>query len=562
MLGLAASSFAVNSAAQRDQDREQILTRFGLWLAIRWSNSKNWQEMYTSVRQNMRGDDNSVQRRLNNMDVGSSSVSQRLNRTPANHSGYSYVPISDDELWQQDSHVEQSHRSRAFTLLLPHSLRLLIGWLLRGIWWVVACTILGIALGVVFLTFAEERFTSETAILVDPTNLNLISNDIFNQNTQRDAQLMSAESKLGVLTSGNVLTRVVGALELQKDTEFAPVPGSASAQSDAIWALGKKISAYREDRSFIVSIEVTTNNPVKSVQISEALVTAFEEELAMGEADRAGQAAGALESRLESLKQELATAEEAIEAFKRDNNLRVRSGDLINSEVASQYRERLVAANSRFFTAQAKYNEIQSLSAQNSITTSGNFSETLSILQVQYAELKQLYSSESAILGPRHPNIAVLQPQLTELEAQIQAEMSRLVNQAKAEMLEAEAVLRSLSSEVESSSDSVFTDSEAQVKLRQLQRDAEAKAAIYEAFLSRAGEASQRQQIDSNNIRVITPAMVPNARSWPPRSAIVLAASAILGFGLGCALVVLWGLMKLINWSSIFGRPKSGPYYG
>lgn len=493
----------------------------------------------------------------------SNARARRLRRARAELAARENEAETNRNLWRGDSRYDQEfrhparHNEGAMEMTISPSLRMLLGWLQIGVWWIAGLTFLGIALAAGFLTLAEQRFTSETKILVDPTNLNLVGNDIFNQNTQRDAQLMSAESKLGVLTSGNVFSQVVNTLELDKDREFADLSNSADAKAEAMQALGKKIEAFREDRSFIVSVYVTTNEASKSVQIADTLVSAFQEELAKGDADSAGRAAGALESRLAILKSELAVAEEAVESFKRENNLRVRSGNLINAELASQFRERLVAAQSRFFMEQAKYNEMLSLQRQNSISASGNYSETLSALQVEYADLKKQFSSQSVILGPRHPNLLVLQPQLTELESQIQAEMARFVSQAKAEMQEAEAVLKALNTEVESTSDSVFQDGETQVKLRQLERDADAKAAIYEAFLSRAGEATQRQQIDSNNVRVITQASLPTSRSWPPRSVVVLGAGAILGFGVGVALVVFWGLVSAVDWSRVLGGRRA-----
>jgi succinoglycan biosynthesis transport protein ExoP len=63
-------------------------------------------------------------------------------------------------------------------------------------------------------------------------------------------------------------------------------------------------------------------------------------------------------------------------------------------------------------------------------------------------------------------------------------------------------------------------DNEAEVQLRELERDAASKATIYEAFLTRAGVVTERQQLDTTNIRVMSPATVPETgpgHHAPPR---------------------------------------------
>jgi len=91
---------------------------------------------------------------------------------------------------------------------------------------------------------------------------------------------------------------------------------------------------------------------------------------------------------------------------------------------------------------------------------------------------------------------------------------------------------------------SVFQDTAAQIHLRELEREARAKATVYEAFMARAGEAAERQQIDTTNVRIVSPAVVPTARSFPPRGYVLAGTGAIGGLGLGLAFAVLSGLWR------------------
>jgi uncharacterized protein involved in exopolysaccharide biosynthesis len=93
----------------------------------------------------------------------------------------------------------------------------------------------------------------------------------------------------------------------------------------------------------------------------------------------------------------------------------------------------------------------------------------------------------------------------------------------------------------------VFSDNEEQVQLRDLQRDARAKAALYETHLARTQQIGERQQIDTSNVRVISRPLPPKARSWPPRTLILLGAAAFLGLFLGIAIALARGAWRYLR---------------
>ncbi len=73
-----------------------------------------------------------------------------------------------------------------------------------------------------------------------------------------------------------------------------------------------------------------------------------------------------------------------------------------------------------------------------------------------------------------------------------------------------------------------------------------AKVSIYNTFLTRSSETSQRQQLDATNIRIISTAIPPIGRSWPPKTLVLGAGGGIAGMGLGVVLAL--GLGYLGAW--------------
>ncbi|UJW75680.1 GumC family protein [Rhizobium sp. SL42] len=418
-----------------------------------------------------------------------------------------------------------------------------LDWLRGGAIWIVALAVFGAVAGYSVTIFVKPRFIAGIDILLDPANLRVVSNDIFSENMQRDTKLLDVDSKLRVITSGNVLGRVVKDLKLYADPEFAGA-SSKDPANDALTTLAKRVVARRDERSFIVNVAVWSNNPDKSVDITNAVVTSFQEELAKAESEGAGRAASALIARLDDLKVEVTKAESNVEQFKRERGLQSVSGELTSTLMSQQTNTQLIEARARLIQAETRYNELVATDPRNQMNAASLQSETMTMLRTQYSTLKQRMTSQSAVLGPNHPVILTLTPQVKALEDQISAETGRIVQAAKTELDQARTALKLLNSQANQMATSVFDDSASQIQLRELEREARAKAAVYEAFMARAGEAAQRQQIDATNVRIVTPAVAPANRSFPPRGYLLAAAGGMVGLFLGLVVAVLLGLWR------------------
>jgi uncharacterized protein involved in exopolysaccharide biosynthesis len=432
------------------------------------------------------------------------------------------------------------------------------GWLRAGVWWVVIFVVLGAVAGLAFGTLSKPRFTVTADLLIDPSKLQLVTDDLFSQSSQSEAQLMDVESKLRVLTSGHVLQRVVDTLNLAADPEFVEPPGpfnldflfgsshgpTGEPSLVALRALDERVKARREERSYLVVLSVWTQDSQKSVIIANAIAKAFNEELAQGESDSARQAANALSDRLAQLKDDVSVAEDRVEAFKRSNGLQSNAGELTSTLSMSEFNTKVLDAQARVIDAETHYRELTATGINGTASNVANTSATISALRVQYSTLKQQLDSMSLKYGPRHPTLRATQAEMVAMERQIADELARIVQAAKTEFDQAKAALAALDEQAAGMRTMVFSDREAEVQLRALERDAKAKGAIYEGFLTRAGEATERQRLNSSNVRVVSDPVPPKSRSYPPRTVLLIAIGAFAGLALGAALAAGLGLMR------------------
>jgi uncharacterized protein involved in exopolysaccharide biosynthesis len=156
-------------------------------------------------------------------------------------------------------------------------------------------------------------------------------------------------------------------------------------------------------------------------------------------------------------------------------------------------------------------------------------SQTLSGLLADEAALRRQIAALSQTLGPRHPALMNALAEARALGNAIKAETERLGRTARIEVDQARTALDMLNSETSTLRSGVSVDDQAQVKLRELKREASAKTTLYQTFLTRAGEAAERQQIDATDVRVISPAIAPLRPTWPPRPIVAAAAGAAVG---------------------------------
>ncbi|MER8380413.1 GumC family protein [Mesorhizobium sp. M0923] len=430
--------------------------------------------------------------------------------------------------------------------------RRLFVWLRAGLALAFMLAVIGGIVGGAYALLSKQRYTVTTEVLINPSNLQVVENDLYSQPGQVDSQLLNTRSKQRILTSGNVLSRVVDELNLTHDPEFFDPDRSTStsgavAKPDpkliALKNLADRVNAAADPTSFVTTLSVSAETTAKAILISQAIVKNFQEELAKAEAAGAGRAAAALDSRLGQLKSDVQAAEEKVESYRRSHNLSSSNGQLVSSQTMTQLNGEIVDAQSRVIAAQASYDALVA-SGINGANPDPTVSEALAALRDRSNSLRQQIDSQSMTFGPRHPTIVRLRTELETVNSQLRAEFSRTVGTAKSSLDKARASLASLNARMNDLKSNVFTDSESEVALRELERDAASKRAVYESFLSRARQISEREQIDTTNVQVISTAVPPPGRSWPPRTALVAGAGAFAGFALGMLLAIGMGIIR------------------
>jgi polysaccharide biosynthesis transport protein len=438
----------------------------------------------------------------------------------------------------------------------------IVSVLWRGRTTILAAAALALLAAVLFVLVAPHRFTATTEILIDPTDLRAVANEATPSSQTTDTQLLQVDSQVRVLTSDDVLRRVVEAEGLAHDPEFTRGPSALRALLDrvmatlgrhqslakpdpalaALNALRSHVQVKRAERTYVVDVSVSSEDPAKAARLANAMAQAYLVEQTDVRADAARQVSRSLTGRLNELKQSVQRAEDAVQAFKVSHNIVGVNGQLVNEQQLADLNNQLAAARARTAAAKARLDQIEAV--QRSKTDVGAFpeavqSQTITALRSQYAEVMRREAEQTTSLGNRHPAVIEIHAQADRLKRMIADEVNRIALAARTDYESAKTNEDLLTRNVDALKQSTLATNAAMVTLRELERDVQASRAVYESFLVRARETGEQERLDTKNIQVISKADLPMNRSWPPSSALIALGALFLGVAAGGGLVMM-----------------------
>jgi exopolysaccharide transport family protein len=414
-----------------------------------------------------------------------------------------------------------------------------------------------LACAVLFIAIVRPQFTGTATVLIDPRRTNVIDTGAILGNFGTDEA--SVESQVSLIQSLSVMQRVVGGMKLVEDPEFVPPPGafdwirslfsssdgSTNAQSvaraKAIDTLKRRLKVIRQRSTFLVDINASSVDPAKSAAIANAVAQAYFLEQVRSKYDSTKIAAGWLDNQINELKSRVIASDKAVQDFRAANNLHVAQGVTINDQQISDLNSKLITARAEAAEAGAKFRQLEHLAKAGGdpgAIAEALGSETIARLRAQYADLTKTDADLSTKFGARHPQLATVRAQLRETRRLIDEEVSRILDARRHNYEVAAAREGSLQKSLDELQNVSTGASQAQVRLRELQREAEANRTIYESFLARYREASAQETLEMPDSRIVTAADVPVTPSFP-KTFLTLALGLLIGLGVGCVLALV-----------------------
>lgn len=420
---------------------------------------------------------------------------------------------------------------------------------------IAAAALLGATLAVTIGKSLTPRYTATAQLYVDPRELQLVDRELTPRAQDVSGMSMVVESQARLITSNSVLLQVIQQANLDKDPEFggggdakSPMssllgliglqPRAPSAadikdvQLAALDALNKHITIRKGEKSFIVDIEVWSTDPAKAAMLANLLTNTYLMESRNSQALAARRATSELSGRLKELRERLRNAETALATYKAQNNFVGTQDALISDQQLSSSNQRLSAARAATMDTQARLDQIEAnkrTAADAGAIPEALQSPTIANLRAQYADARKKYAEQTAELGPRHPALRQTEKQVEDLKRTISEEIERFAQSAKNDLTRARDYEASLNRALEVQKRQSVQLSQAAVRLRELEREADASRDVYQSFLKRSRETEEQETLNTSAARIIGEATVPQRRSFPPGMSLFAMIGLIFG---------------------------------
>jgi polysaccharide biosynthesis transport protein len=412
------------------------------------------------------------------------------------------------------------------------------------------------------------RYTATADVMIKPREVRIIDLESVSGELPPDRSMV--ETELDVLRSKFLAERVIEELGLLSDAEINPFIQPANAQPSLLAGLTDWISrswlttvgaadqlpavfatvaiepaddvedpsSYDYDRqmaatmsrllqglnvsqsgdSQVVSIDFTSTDPEKAARIANGVAELYvagqrEEKLTATQ-----QAAAWLTDRVDHLRRLILTSERAVEEYGAANKLATAGRESLGQQELASLNLQLLTAQAQLAEEEARLLRVRDVQRRGG--SYGSLAEVMSSpviidLREQEADLLRQEGQLSREYGPQHPTMLKLAAEKDNLASKVDLEVANIVASLENEVAVARTREQALAKALEGAKERSTATSQAAIQLRQLEREAEANRALYEAFLKRLKETEEQLHLVRPDAKVVSPAEIPQVPSFP-----------------------------------------------
>lgn len=429
--------------------------------------------------------------------------------------------------------------------------------------------VLLVLVSVIIMTVrATPLYTARASLMINTRSEQVVDTQAVMGGLAPESPVVDTE--IEILKSRHLAERVVEVLNLEEDPEFngalrdpgpvqsviggiASLFGAAPAserqltpvqqqrqKERVVDAVLSRLSIRRAGLTYVMTVGFTSESPTKAARIANSFSENYLLEQLEAKFDATRQANTWLNGRLGELRAEVQQAEAAVEQYRSANNLLSTSGTTLTEQEISTYNQQLATVRASQAEDEARLRTARAQLARGS--TGDDVGEALNsqvvqTLRARRAEVSGRVADLSSRYGPRHPDMLRAQRELADIDAQIQAEIGRIISNLEARVQVARERTGSMAGSLGGARGTLAANNAASVRLNELQRNAESVRTLYQSFLNRFQETSSSEGMEESDARIVSAAAIPNTPSAP---------NVGLNMTLGLIFAVLAGLAAVI----------------
>ena len=410
-----------------------------------------------------------------------------------------------------------------------------------------------LTLGIAAIVLITPKFEAETLLLIEPQDNQAAVVQPVAAGLGRDAEAVRSETY--IISSGELINRVISRLNLASDSELNPdgntISDSPDGSESSQISHSKLVDRFRESArvnvvadSRVLSIRFNSVEPVKAQRIANSMANEYlllREEMKLKSSSRL---TSWLDGQISSLREQLQEKEAGIEELRRQYGMvEGTRGDLRTQELA-QVSTQLIMARAERAGAEARLDQAQLLSDSDDDARTANEvvnSPLIQDLRMQETALQRRQAELSSELGDKHPRMLQMKADISELRTKIDFEINNIMSGLQNQLNIAKARERSLGADLNSIKNSIAEISQNEIEIRSLEREMGVDQTLLASLLMRQKETAPQEKSEflQTDVRIISEARIPTKAAYPNKS-------VILGFSLFGS-ILLGGLIILFR---------------
>lgn len=474
-------------------------------------------------------------------------------------------------------------------------IRGLVSKIWRGKWIIAICLLIAYALGYLSTSQIVPTYRANATVMFDIQQSNIV--DLQGILSEERFDKGKLEDQMLILSSSNLIQRVVEQLNLNNNPEFNPTlrveEPTLFDRAKEIISLPPEITDIMKDlgvikppppppadpelrqlerdkrlqvaivrnvvrglglspvgNSRVLNISYVSTNPRTAADIANAIANQYIVDQLEAKLEATQAATSWLSVRVDELRVRVESAENKVEAAR--SGLAEEQGQSLNitQQQLAALNASLVQARSDSTRILADYNRLRdALDDPDALDTISEFraSPVISEIRRQETDLASQIVTLNATVSQDNPSLQLAKRQLEEVRKQIREqvldEAGKIVTATQNDLKAAQEREISLMAQVRELEQKAFSQSADEVTLRQLEREAQASRVLYENFLGRLQETNAQEDLQSADARILSAAEIPlYAQSQQQRRTMLL--TMFLGGAIGVGIVFLLNFLN------------------
>jgi uncharacterized protein involved in exopolysaccharide biosynthesis/Mrp family chromosome partitioning ATPase len=303
----------------------------------------------------------------------------------------------------------------------------------------------------------------------------------------------------------------------------------------AIDALMANLQASQIGTSNALRIVYEDRNAARSALIANGFASAYSAAQANAKAVENRRAVTILRARMDALRKQAQADYAAAQSYRITNNLLSTTGTSLTEQEISTYNQQVAVARAEAAQDQAALSAARAQLARGvDMVGEATASPVVQSLRSQRAAVSAKVADLSDRYLDTHPDLISARQQLTDIDAQIAAEVGRTLRALEAKAQASQERLSSLIGSLGHARGTLAVNNSALVGLDDLDRRAQASQALYASYLDRYKATVALSGAEQPNARIISLAEVP-LRPSSPKLPLNLALGLLIGLVLGAA---------------------------